>query len=800
MKGQHSDFLRDVLQSKRASERGFWNCRTIDNLLSHNNTTGWFDVVWKVLCIETWASIFLDGSSDGASLPNAAYVLRDSQNPAELPADRVSSRIGLRDLLQEGRELGLRRTLARSGWELKIRARSVKASPRSAPSSQGVPDEADAVREPSFSCVFADPLSVANVMRRFIPPESFRRLAYLASEATRGRILCFGKWMTDFGNPINWHRNPLNGNRWRADAPWARVLIENTQVGDVKLGWEVGRFPQAYVMARNAAFVPESAFDLSASFFSQIRSFLDCNPSCRGIHWNSGQEIALRMMAWLFGLHVFSHTCRIPTDLQADIGKYISTCGTHIAQHIEYARDSVYNNHLLSEALGLYIAGRVLPDSETGRGWAVEGRRLLEQEADRQIYPDGGYLQQSHNYHRFAIQMYVWAHAFAKAHGDPVPISWIRALERSLDLLLAHHNPTDGRLPNYGANDGSLPLPMSTCDFSDFRPTLQAVSVMTRQERLFHPGPWDEMATWFHGPDALNLPFRKPRRTSVSFSYTGYHILRGRKPENFGAFRCGKILDRFSQIDMLHLDLWWRGHNVFVDPGSYLYNGPEKWHNHFVRTGSHNTVKVDNQDQMLHFRKFKCLYWTSAKLLSFEDNADWTLCVGEHYGYQRHPGRCVHKRSVLFLKDDFWVVVDRIEGSGTHRIRLHWLGGDFPYRSGLDGQTSLQLETPDGPFYLAVFDAVGRPLSGEIVAGQDDPPRGWLSRYYAEKVPVPSLSIEVPGRLPLTMVSLLGPYVPYVNVSDSLWSMMSGERMFEFELSAGEIELGSIKLISAPVA
>ena len=800
MKGQHSDFLRDVLQSKRASERGFWNCQAIDNLLSHNKTTGWFDVVWKVLSIETWASIFLDGSSDGASLSNAAYVLRNSPNPAELPAERASSRIGLRDVLQEGRELGLRRTLARGAWEMKIRARSVKASPRSAPSSQIVPDKADAVRGPNFSCVFADPLSVANAMRRFIPAESLWRLAYLASEATRGRILCFGKWMADFGNPINWHRNPLNGNRWRADAPWARVLTENTQVGDVKLGWEVGRFPQAYVMARNAAFVPESAFDLSAAFFSQIRSFLDCNPSGRGIHWNSGQEIALRMMAWLFGLHVFSHTCRIPTDLQADINKYISTCGTHIAQHIEYARDSVYNNHLLSEAIGLYVAGRVLPDSETGRGWAVEGRRLLEQEADRQIYPDGGYLQQSHNYHRFAIQIYVWAHAFAKAQGDPVPTSWIRALERSLDLLLAHHNPTDGRLPNYGANDGSLPLPMSTCDFSDFRPTLQAVSVMTRQERVFLPGPWDEMATWFHGPDALNLPFRKSSRTSVSFSYTGYHVLRGRQQENFGSLRCGSVLDRFSQIDMLHLDLWWRGHNVLVDPGSYLYNGPEKWHNHFVRTGSHNTVQVDDRDQMIHFRKFKCLYWTNANLLRFVDDADWTLCVGEHYGYQRHPGRCVHKRSVLFLKDDFWVVVDRIEGSGTHRIRLHWLGGDFPFRSGLDGQTSLQLETPDGPFYLAVFNAVGRPLSGEIIAGQDDPPRGWLSRYYGEKVPVPSLSIEMSGRLPLTMVSLLGPYVPSVTVSDSLWSVMSGERMFEFELAAGEIELGSIKLISAPVA
>jgi asparagine synthase (glutamine-hydrolysing) len=321
---------------------------------------------------------------------------------------------------------------------------------------------------------------------------------------------------------------------------------------------------------------------------------------------------------------------------------------------------------------------------------------------------------------------------------------------------------------------------------------------MTRQERVFEPGPWDEMASWFCGRDALNFPFRKPCKSSASFSFTGYHVLRGRQPESFGTFRCGKILDRFSQIDMLHLDVWWRGHNVFVDPGSYLYNGPDKWHNHFVRTEGHNTVQIDDRDQMLHFRKFKCLYWTSAKLLSFEDNPDWTLCVGEHYGYQRHPGGCLHRRSVLFIKDDFWVVVDRIEGSGTHRIRLHWLGGDFPYRPGLDGQTLLQLETPDGPFHLAVFNAVGRPLSGEIVAGQNDSPRGWLSRYYAEKIPVPSLSSVVSGRLPLTLVSLLGPHIPCVTVSDSSWSVMSGERMLEFELAADGIRLCSLNLISAP--
>jgi asparagine synthase (glutamine-hydrolysing) len=631
-----------------------------------------------------------------------------------------------------------------------------------------------------------------------VTSESSSDLAFQAAEATRGRIRCLGNWVADFGNPIDWHRNPLNHNRWRADAHWSRVLADETRVGDVKLSWEAARFPQAYIMARCAAFFPEAAPDLCSAFLSQVRSFMEANPVGQGIHWNSGQEIALRLMSWLFGLNVFFHDGKIPAELLADLSKHISFCGAHVAQHIEYARDSVYNNHLLSEALALYIVGRVLPDAEAAPASVSEGRGLLEQEASHQVYPDGAYIQQSHNYHRFAIQIYLWAMAFARCHSDPIPAPWVRALERSLDFLLAHQNPADGRLPNYGANDGALPLPLSSCDFSDFRPTLQAVSIMTRQERVFPGGPWDEMAAWFCGPSALDLPLRKFERTSISFPHTGYHVLRGRQPENFATFRCGTILDRFSQIDMLHLDVWWRGHNVLTDAGSYLYNGPEEWHDHFLCTESHNTLQVDGRDQMLHYRKFKCLYWTKAKLLRFEDHDDWALSAGEHYGYQRHSGHCVHRRSVLYLKDDLWVVVDRMEGSGAHRVRLHWLGGDFPHGPRPDGQTALELETPDGPFRVGVFNAAGHPIPGEIVTGQNHPPRGWLSRYYGEKVPVPSLSVELSERLPLTLVSILGPHIPSVSVSASSWSVLAGDQVIEFDLSEdGTIQLHS--LIPAPV-
>ena len=138
-----------------------------------------------------------------------------------------------------------------------------------------------------------------------------------------------------------------------------------------------------------------------------------------------------------------------------------------------------------------------------------------------------------------------------------------------------------------------------------------------RGERLYEPGPWDETCAWLVGSSTLDdAPLRPPARRSVAFRDSGYVVLRGREGGAFTAFRCGSLKDRFSQIDMLHVDVWWRGQNVLVDPGSYVYNGSPEWHRHFLGTESHNTIAIDGRDQMLHFRQFKILYWTEAKLLA----------------------------------------------------------------------------------------------------------------------------------------------------------------------------------------
>ena len=167
MKNRHAGFLRDVLLSNRACRRGFWNRAAIEKLLSHPGVPGWFDIIWKVLSIETWASIFLDGACGRASLPDTSYVLRSSPNPAELPAKSAGPELGIRELLQEGRELGVRKTLARSVWELKTRSGIARLN--NARLDEGIDAGAD------FSGLFAEPAAVAGAMRPLIAPRVLYR-------------------------------------------------------------------------------------------------------------------------------------------------------------------------------------------------------------------------------------------------------------------------------------------------------------------------------------------------------------------------------------------------------------------------------------------------------------------------------------------------------------------------------------------------------------------------------------------------------------------------------------------------
>jgi len=91
----------------------------------------------------------------------------------------------------------------------------------------------------------------------------------------------------------------------------------------------------------------------------------------------------------------------------------------------------------------------------------------------------------------------------------------------------------------------------------------------------------------------------------------GYYTLSSKTC--FAFIRSATFRDRPGQADMLHLDLWHKGHNIAMDAGTFSYNAPDPWNNPFAHSVYHNTVTVDGYDQMERAGKFLWLPWLKSR-------------------------------------------------------------------------------------------------------------------------------------------------------------------------------------------
>ena len=112
------------------------------------------------------------------------------------------------------------------------------------------------------------------------------------------------------------------------------------------------------------------------------------------------------------------------------------------------------------------------------------------------IYEDGSYIQHSFNYQRVFIECLVWAFRLGELNNEAFSTESKQILGRAVEFMLRFCDPATGRMPNYGSNDGSLVLPFSSCDFLDFRPSLQAAHYLVNQCSYFGKGIWDEQSQW----------------------------------------------------------------------------------------------------------------------------------------------------------------------------------------------------------------------------------------------------------------------------------------------------------------
>lgn len=644
----------------------------------------------------------------------------------------------IRNLLEEIRLLGLRGFLFRAYYEFSLRS-GLKAllSPKLPKMEFNLSLNEWRKRRPK--CFFPSVEDAYEILNKILDDENKTRIIEIAEKSIRGNILCFSKWIGDYNDPINWHYNPKKKVSWPNNVHWSRVTKYEKLCGDIKLAWEVNRFSHLYYLVR--AYVLTGNGKYVKAFSEQLKAWEENNPYGLGINWSSGQELAIRVFAWIYALYMMGDDENFKEDDFQRLLRLIYLHARHIDKNISYAYYAVHNNHLIGEALGLYAVGTLFPFFKESKRWKVKGKKILEgKRCLDQFYEDGGYCQLSFNYQRLALHYYLWALRIAELNNEKFKDDILRILDKSAKFLYSFMNFEDGQLPNWGANDGALLNPWTSCDYTDYRPLINVLSYITRKKRVFPSGLWDEELFWFFGKEALDVEVEPYDLKSRSFPVTGLHVLRKNK-NTFAMFRCGSVIDRFGQADQLHIDIFWNGIEIAVDGGSYLYNDELQYHRYFMGTRSHNTVIVDNKDQMLLHRRFKWLYWTKAKLISFSEN----YIEGEHHGYGRLNGKVIHRRKMKIWRDGSFLVEDKLsqEKRILHTYDLHWLINDFPYEVKILGEKIFEvvLHTPIGKYFIFLkSNNVGKFFINRAKEDFDNPD-GWQSRYYGEKTPALSIHL-----------------------------------------------------------
>lgn len=550
---------------------------------------------------------------------------------------------------------------------------------------------------------------------------------------------------------------PFGGEPRPLDLDLQQPLHDWTQYGDtvrnvdIKHIWEPARFSWALYLARVYSVTSKESY--LESFWQYFDSFSIANPAYLGPNWVSAQEVSLRAINWLMILPILEQaSCTTPARMEL-MKKTLWQHLLRIPLTIGYAK-SQNNNHLLSEALGMYLVGGFFAgQSNLAKKWKLNGSALFEHALLQQIEPDGTYIQHSSGYHRLMLQLALLYNARKCADRESLPGKVCERLAAATSWMADQMDTESGQLPNLGHNDGTLLLPSGCSDYNDYRPTVQAASIAFRDAAVLPSGPWDSL------PRFLNLPLPATVEPSTKVLSPAIHKIG--QGSQWATLRAVQFKHRPAHADQLHVDMWWDGFNIARDAGTYSYNAPPPWQNALVNTRVHNSITIDHRDQMVQAGKFLFLDRAQAYFLP---GSDENAISAYHRGYNKKS--VTHTRKLSFNPGYGFSVVDQValkNAKEPREVTLHWLLPDWQW-AWQDGLLHLlhqnhhidltitgylsETETSIAPSSVVLIRA------GETLIGQrKDEIMGWVSPTYRVKEPALSLSLSWKTSRSLTIHS-----------------------------------------------
>lgn len=424
----------------------------------------------------------------------------------------------------------------------------------------------------------------------------------------------------------------LEQSGFRDGRPVARFLGIEREVAS-PIGWEARDWPEGTHLQRLALHYMEWCEGLEDTAFvaavddwiARVRPY---RPGYWLTAWNS-YALSIRCVVWLQQLAL--RRARLAPS-------FVARCAESIVAQIRFLRGNletdIRGNHLVRNVKALLWAGAAFEGPEAD-AWRSLGVRLLLDELDAQVLPDGVHYERSPAYHAQVLGDFLECAAVVPAGAARERLAAdLDAMARAL-AALTH---PDGGVALF--NDGGIHMA--------YAPVLLL--------------------------DACERPTGRRPSPSASVALPAAGFYGARAAGDLVLVKAGRIgddgLPAHAHGDVFSFEWSVEGRRLVVDAGVFEYEeGPMRaWSR---ATSTHNTVTVADADQAEFWKSFRVGRRPNVRA-TYAPSSGGCVVEGEHDGFRHLAGAPIHRRRFEVTPAAI-AVADRVDAGAGQPVRARIL-------------------------------------------------------------------------------------------------------------------------------
>jgi hypothetical protein len=375
-----------------------------------------------------------------------------------------------------------------------------------------------------------------------------------------------------------------------------------------------------------------------------------------------------------------------------------------LPDHAHYNRNfHGSNNWLTMEISALATVATNFPEYKGANEWLDYSVAVMVESMKDQVYADGVQTELTSHYHNVSLKNFELFQEICIRANAPLPDFFDQTIEDMYSYIAHAVRPTGYRILNNDGDKGS------------------DRDLILSGAQKFQKPEWEYIAT--NGKSGTE-PAEGP---SFFYPWAGQLISRSGydAKAHWSFFDVGPWGSGHQHNDKMHISITAFGRDLLVDAGRFAYTGEvaAKFRGYAKGTQGHNAVLINGKGQMPDVKVIDHPLPESHYKITPEFDYAWSSFDKYH-----ELENVRHTRAMLYVRGDFWIVVDQIDADQPRKIETLW---HWHPDSEVEKMKKRVVSTQNEHGNLLVMPVGKTKWEIDFIEGQEDPEiQGWYSPEY----------------------------------------------------------------------